>query len=111
MDYGVFKAGLLYLTKALAKQYAPHVRVNSILPGPVWTRMWTRPDGIVDQLVKHYGVADREAAVARFLQDRYLPLGIGQAGDVANAVVFLASPAAAMITGATLMIDGGYTVA
>ena len=106
MDYGVFKAGLLYLGKALAKQYAPHVRVNTILPGPVWTRMWTRPGGIVDQLVTGYGVADRDAAVKRFLEDRYLPLGIGQAEDVANAVVFLASPLARFITGATLDIGG-----
>ncbi|MEP6716583.1 MAG: SDR family oxidoreductase [Terriglobia bacterium] len=106
MDYGVFKAGLLYLTKALAKQYAPRVRVNSILPGPVWTRMWTRPDGICDQLMKQYGVADREAAVARFLEDRYLPLGMGQPEDVASAVVFLASPLAKFITGATLDIGG-----
>jgi NAD(P)-dependent dehydrogenase (short-subunit alcohol dehydrogenase family) len=106
MDYGVCKAGLLYLTKALAKQYAPHVRVNAVLPGPVWTRMWTRPGGIVDQLVTHYGVADREAAVKRFLEDRYLPLGIGQPEDVANAIVFLASPLAKFITGATLDIGG-----
>jgi NAD(P)-dependent dehydrogenase (short-subunit alcohol dehydrogenase family) len=106
MDYGVFKAGLLYLGKALAKQYAPHVRVNTILPGPVWTRMWTRPGGIVDQLVTSYGVADRDAAVKRFLEDRYLPLGIGQAEDVANAVVFLASPLAKFITGAALDIGG-----
>src|SRR4051794_30956013 len=62
MDYGVCKAGLLYLTKALAKQYAPNVRVNAVLPGPIWTRMWTREGGIVDQLVQHYGVADRDAA-------------------------------------------------
>lgn len=106
MDYGVFKAGLLYLGKALAKQYAPHVRVNTILPGPVWTRMWTRPGGIVDQLVTSYGVSDRDAAVKRFLEDRYLPLGIGQAEDVANAIVFLASPLARFITGATLDIGG-----
>ena len=106
MDYGVCKAGLLYLTKALAKQYAPHVRVNAVLPGPVWTRMWTRPGGIVDQLITHYGVADREAAVKRFLEDRYLPLGIGQPEDVANAIVFLASPLAKFITGATLDIGG-----
>ena len=51
MDYGSCKAGLLYLTKALAKQYAPTVRVNTVLPGPIWSRMWTRPGGIVDQLV------------------------------------------------------------
>jgi NAD(P)-dependent dehydrogenase (short-subunit alcohol dehydrogenase family) len=105
MDYGACKAGLLYLTKALAKQYAPRIRVNAVLPGPVWTRMWTRPGGIVDQLVAHYGV-DREAAVERFLQDRQLPLGIGQPEDVAHAVVFLASPLAKFITGASLDIGG-----
>ena len=106
MDYGVCKSGLLYLTKALAKQYAPHVRVNAVLPGPVWTRMWTRPGGIVDQLMSHYAVADREAAVKRFLEDRYLPLGIGQPEDVAHAIVFLASPLAKFITGSTLDIGG-----
>ena len=106
MDYGACKAGILYLTKALAKQYAPHVRVNAIAPGPVWTRMWSRPGGLADQLVQHYGVADREEAVKRFLADRYLPLGMGEASDVANAVVFLASPLAKYITGATLDIGG-----
>jgi NAD(P)-dependent dehydrogenase (short-subunit alcohol dehydrogenase family) len=106
MDYGVCKAGLLYLTKALARQYAPKVRVNTVLPGPIWTRMWTRPGGIVDQLIAHYGVEDRDAAVKRFLEDRYLPLGIGQPEDVANAVVFLASPLAKYITGASLDIGG-----
>jgi NAD(P)-dependent dehydrogenase (short-subunit alcohol dehydrogenase family) len=105
MDYGAFKAGLLYLTKALAKQYAPRVRVNAVLPGPIWSRMWTRPDGIVDQLVAHYGV-DREAAVKRFLEDRQMPMGIGQPEDVAHAIVFLASPRARFITGAALDIGG-----
>jgi len=65
IDYGACKAALLYLTKALAKQYAPAVRVNTVLPGPIWSRMWTRPGGIVDQLVQHYGL-DRDASVARF---------------------------------------------
>ena len=105
MDYGVCKSGLLYLTKALAKQYAPHVRVNAVLPGPIWTRMWTRPGGIVDQLVAHYGV-DQDAALKRFLEDRQLPLGIGQPEDVAHAVVFLASPLAKFINGASLDIGG-----
>lgn len=105
MDYGTCKAGLLYLTKALAKQYAPRIRVNAVLPGPVWTRMWTRPGGIVDQLVEHYG-GDQESAVARFLADRQLPMGIGQPEDVAHAVVFLASPLAKFITGASLDIGG-----
>ena len=84
MDYGSFKAGLLYLTKALAKQYAPAVRVNTVLPGPIWSRMWTRPGGIVDQLVEHYGL-DRDTAVKQFLDDRQMPMGIGNAEDVAHA--------------------------
>ena len=105
VDYGASKAALLYLTKALAKQYAPSVRVNTVLPGPIWSRMWTRPGGIVDQLVAHYGV-DRDAAVKRFLEDRQMPMGIGNPEDVAHAVVFLASPLARFITGAGLDVGG-----
>ena len=105
MDYGACKAGLLYLTKALAKQYAPAVRVNTVLPGPIWSRMWTRPGGIVDQLVQHYGL-DRDASVKRFLEDRQMPMGIGNPEDVAHAAVFLASPLAKFITGAGLDIGG-----
>jgi NAD(P)-dependent dehydrogenase (short-subunit alcohol dehydrogenase family) len=105
LDYGTCKAGLLYLTKALAIQYAPRVRVNAVLPGPIWTQMWTRPGGIVDQLVSHYGT-DKENAVKRFLAERYMPLGIGQPADVAHAVVFLASPLSKFITGANLDIGG-----
>ena len=105
VDYGACKAALLYVTKALAKQYAPAVRVNAVLPGPIWSRMWTRPGGIVDQLVQHYGL-DRDASVKRFLEDRQMPMGIGQPEDVAHAVVFLASPLAKFITGAGLDIGG-----
>lgn len=105
IDYGASKAALLYLTKALAKQYAPRVRVNAVLPGPIWSRMWTRPGGIVDQLVEHYG-EDRDTAVKRFLEDRQMPMGIGHPHDVAHAVVFLASPLARFITGAALDIGG-----
>ena len=105
MDYGTCKAGLLYFTKALALDYAPRLRVNAVLPGPVWTQMWTRPGGIVDQLVAGYGL-EKEAAVDRFLAERHIPLGIGQPEDVAHAVVFLASPLAKFITGAGLDIGG-----
>ncbi len=105
MDYGACKAGLLYITKALAKQYAPTVRVNSVLPGPIWSRMWTRDGGIVDQLMQHYGL-DRDASVKKFLEDRQMPMGIGHPEDVAHAVVFLASPLAKFITGASLDIGG-----
>jgi NAD(P)-dependent dehydrogenase (short-subunit alcohol dehydrogenase family) len=105
MDYGACKSALLYLAKALAKQYAPAVRVNTVLPGPIWSRMWTRPGGIVDQLVEHYGL-NRDASVKRFLEDRQMPMGIGQPEDVAHAVVFLASPRARFISGAALDIGG-----
>ena len=105
LDYGSCKAGLLYLTKALAKQYAPTVRINTVLPGPIWSRMWTRPGGIVDQLVDHYKM-DRDRAVKQFLEDRQMPMGIGNPEDVAHAVVFLASPLARFITGAGLDIGG-----
>jgi NAD(P)-dependent dehydrogenase (short-subunit alcohol dehydrogenase family) len=105
MDYGACKAGLLYITKALAKQYAPKVRINTVLPGPIWSRMWTREGGIVDQLMQHYGL-DREASVKKFLEDRQMPMGIGNPEDVAHAVVFLASPLAKFITGASLDIGG-----
>jgi NAD(P)-dependent dehydrogenase (short-subunit alcohol dehydrogenase family) len=105
IDYGAFKAGLLYVTKALAKQYAPAVRVNAVLPGPIWSRMWTRPGGIVDQITAHYGL-DEEASLERFLRDRQMPMGIGHAEDVAHAAVFLASPRAKFISGAGLDIGG-----
>ena len=105
MEYGSCKAGLLYFSKALAKQYAPVVRVNTVLPGPIWSRMWTRPGGIVDHLVELYGL-ERDAAVKKFLEDRQMPMGIGNPEDVAHAVVFLASPLAKFITGAGLDIGG-----
>jgi NAD(P)-dependent dehydrogenase (short-subunit alcohol dehydrogenase family) len=105
MDYGVCKAGLLYLTKALARQYAPHIRVNAVLPGPIWSQMWTRPGGILDQLVAAYGV-EKEEALERFLAERQMPLGIGEPIDVAHAVLFLASPVSKFITGASLDLGG-----
>jgi NAD(P)-dependent dehydrogenase (short-subunit alcohol dehydrogenase family) len=105
MDYGAFKAGLLYLTKALSKQYVTKVRINAVCPGPVWTRMWSRPGGLADQIQQAYGLP-REEALKKFLEDRYMPLGIGKPEDVAHAIVFLASPLAKFITGATLDIGG-----
>jgi NAD(P)-dependent dehydrogenase (short-subunit alcohol dehydrogenase family) len=105
LDYGACKSALLYLTKAMAKQYAPLVRINTVLPGPIWSRMWTRPGGILEQIVAHYGLSEKES-VERFLQERQMPMGIGQPEDVAHAVVFLASPLARFITGAALDIGG-----
>ncbi len=104
-EYGVAKAGILYLTKALAKEYAPKVRVNAVCPGPVLTRLWTRPGGVFDQLMTAYGL-DREAAIQKYLSDRHMPLGFSQPGDVAQAITFLVSPCAKAITGATIDVGG-----
>jgi len=60
---------------------------------------------LVDQLMANYGL-DKEEAVKRFLEERNMPLGIGQPEDVAQAVVFLASPLAKFITGSSLDIGG-----
>ncbi|GGX98336.1 SDR family oxidoreductase [Streptomyces fructofermentans] len=92
--YGTSKAALLHLTRQLAGELAPRVRVNSVSPGLVRTEMarfvWER--------------AEEETAAG-------LPLGrIGEPDDVARAVVWLTSDAARWITGADLLVDGGTRV-
>jgi len=104
-DYGSCKAALLYLTKALSKQYAGRPRINVISPGPVWTAMFSRPGGIIDQVAAQYGV-DRDTAKIRFLEDRQMPMGMPDPEDVAYAAVFLASPLAKFINGANIDIGG-----
>lgn len=92
--YNTTKAALIYLTKALAAEMAPSVRVNAIAPGLVKTDMaralWE----------------PAEEAVARSM-----PLGrLGEPEDIAHAALFLASDAASWITGHTLVVDGGILV-
>ena len=91
--YGAAKAGLLSLTQTLAVEWAPKVRVNAVSAGLVAT---------ADSL-DHYG---GEAGVARVAAP--VPAGrFGTPADVADAVVFLASPLAAYVTGANLLLHGG----
>ena len=84
------------LTKAMAVELAPHkVRVNSVAPTFVETPM-TKPL-LEDETL-------REDTLSR------IPLGrLGRVEDVTGAVLFLASPAAGLITGASLLVDGGWT--
>jgi len=90
--YCVAKAGLIMLTKSLARELGPQVRVNAISPGPV---MW--PEDGVD-------VALRDKIVSRTALKR-----IGTAEDVARAVLFLATEAP-FVTGQILAVDGGRSI-
>jgi NAD(P)-dependent dehydrogenase (short-subunit alcohol dehydrogenase family) len=106
-DYQVSKAALLSLMKSLALTAAPHVRVNAVAPGPVWTPLWSRPGGIADRLADLYGLPQEEA-VQRELSLRQLPLGrIGQPCEIARVIAFLASEAASFVTGSVWGADGG----
>lgn len=93
--YAASKGGVVQLTKSLAQAYAAaKVRVNAVAPGWIDTPL-------------SQGLA-RDAEASRRIMDR-TPLGHwGQPADVADAVVFLCSPAARYITGVTLPVDGGY---
>jgi NAD(P)-dependent dehydrogenase (short-subunit alcohol dehydrogenase family) len=91
--YGAAKAGLLNLTQSLAMEWGPKVRVNAIIAGLISTKAAT----------DHYGGAEGLARVGAML-----PLGrMGTPGDIADAVLYLASPAAAYISGAHLAVHGG----
>ncbi len=89
--HSVGKAGLLNLTKSLAIELAPHVRVNAIAPGPVLPP-------------PNYGEKQIQAAADRTLLGRW-----GSPEDVAEAVVFLVR--ANYITGTVIEVDGGEHLA
>jgi len=90
--YSTAKAGLIMLTKALARELAPQIRVNAIAPGPV---MWPE-DGSGDEL--------QEKIIDRTLLKRP-----GSADDVARVALFFATEAP-YITGQILAVDGGRSV-
>ena len=95
--YGVAKAGVDSLTRTLSVELAPRgIRVNGVAPGPVPTEVFMEffkaSEEDLPGMAKKWGV----------------PLGrLGTPDDVANAVVFLASPAASWVTGQTLLVNGG----
>src|SRR5216110_1055283 len=92
--YGAAKAGLHHLVTSLAIEWAPRVRVNVVVPGPVATET---------AAAAHYADAGGTDAVASTV-----PLGrLASPGDVADACLFLASPLAAGISGASLLLHGG----
>ena len=91
--YGAAKAGLLNLTQSLAVEWAPKVRVNAITAGLIRT----------EKAHLHYGDEAGIAAVAQTV-----PLGrLGEPSDIADACIFLVSPMAKYVSGASLTVHGG----
>lgn len=95
--YGASKAGVEQMTKSLAIAFAPDdIRVNAIAPGFIVTEQSAR--------------ARQDPAFTTAIEAR-TPMGRwGQPDDIAGVALFLASRAAAFMTGATIPVDGGYSV-
>lgn len=92
--YGAAKGGVVSLTRAAAAEYASEgIRINAVSPGAIETELWANaPVGMLEQVAA--GIPMQR---------------VGQPKDIAEAVVWLCSDAAAFMTGQNLAIDGGYT--
>jgi 3-oxoacyl-[acyl-carrier protein] reductase len=96
--YTVAKTGVIGLTRHLSREYAKHgILVNTIAPGP------TRGERVNDLVGDGKGVEEMAAGI---------PLGrLGEADDIANVALFVASDAASFMTGAILDVNGGFVLA
>ena len=106
VTYATTKAAINQMTRTTAVEYAPkNIRVNAILPGLMKTPMVEHSAG----LAASYAKGDVEAMWRA--RDAQVPMGhMGEAWDVANAALFLASDESKYITGIELVVDGGITL-
>lgn len=104
--YYASKAALNHLTRTTAMEFAPqHVRVNAVLPGLMKTPMVGNSAGLSGAF------ADGDVEAMWRKRDQQVPMGhMGDAWDVANAALFLASDRARYVTGIELTVDGGITL-
>jgi enoyl-[acyl-carrier-protein] reductase (NADH) len=107
VHYGMTKTAQLAVSRGLAEEMAGSaVTVNAVLPGP------TRSEGVetfLEQLAKQQGrtLAEIEAEFFRTARPSSLIRRFAEPHEVANLVIYLASPAASATTGAALRVDGG----
>jgi NAD(P)-dependent dehydrogenase (short-subunit alcohol dehydrogenase family) len=95
--YCMTKAGIAHLTKCFAAEWGKYnITVNAVAPTFIYT------PGTEQYLANE---ENKKHVLSKIVLEK-----IGEPKDVANAVLFLASPAASMITGTTLLIDGGWTI-
>jgi NAD(P)-dependent dehydrogenase (short-subunit alcohol dehydrogenase family) len=92
--YDAAKGAVSALTRELAADYGPHVRVNAVLPGGILTATWD-----------HTTAEEREEFARRTPAQR-----LGRPEEIAAAVCFLASDDASYITGVNLVVDGGWSI-
>lgn len=92
--YAATKGALCALARQLAVEYGPAVRVNAVLPGPILTESWRSPS---PESLARVGAL---TALGR----------VGQPEEVAAVVAFLASSEASYITGASIVVDGGWSI-
>jgi NAD(P)-dependent dehydrogenase (short-subunit alcohol dehydrogenase family) len=97
--YHAAKHGVIGLTRSAALEYAANgIRINAVCPGVIRTPM-------VDQMM----AAGQTDALNAMLKD--VPIGrLGRPEEVADAVLWLCSPAASLVVGHSLVVDGGYTI-
>ena len=105
VSYGTTKAAMNQMTRTTAVEFASkRVRVNAILPGLMKTPMVEHSAGLAASYAKG------DVAAMWRARDAQVPMGhMGEAWDVANAALFLASDEAKYITGIELVVDGGIT--
>lgn len=105
--YGASKAALIHLAKVAAKEGAPHgIRVNAIAPAGVETPVWDA----IPMFAERAAQVGRDAAFAEMAAVA-TPLGrYARPEEIARQIGFLLSDQSALVTGATLVSDGGYTL-